>query len=122
MRSQNIAVRLLKTLILGTAAWAACGVMLGAQAAKPYTPPKTAWGDPDLQGLWPSTDMVGVPLERPASFGARNEVTQEEYDTRAKHAVQRAAADPEETVSTAVRQGDGTGPPSHWLERGQAST
>jgi hypothetical protein len=91
------------------------------QAKTPYNPPKTAWGDPDLQGLWPSTDMVGVPLERPASFGERNEVTQEEYDARQKQAVQRAAADSEETVSTAARQGDGTGPPSHWLEWGKAS-
>jgi hypothetical protein len=86
-----------------------------------YTPPKTAWGDPDLQGLWPSTDMVGVPLERPATFGERNEVTQEEYDARQKQAIQRAAADSEDTVSTAPRQGDGTGPPSHWLEWGKAS-
>ena len=65
--------------------------------------------------------MVGVPLERPASFGERNEVTQEEYDTRQKTAAQRVAADSEETVSTAARQGDGTGPPSHWLEWGKAS-
>ena len=29
-----------------------------------YTVPRTPWGDPDLQGKWPSTDMVGVPLQR----------------------------------------------------------
>ena len=22
----------------------------------PYTPPKTPWGDPDLQGIWPGPD------------------------------------------------------------------
>ena len=27
--------------------------------------PRTPWGDPDLQGIWPSTDMVGTPLQRP---------------------------------------------------------
>jgi hypothetical protein len=32
--------------------------------------PRTPWGDPVLQGLWPSIDMQGTPLERPASFGA----------------------------------------------------
>ncbi|HXD75905.1 MAG TPA: hypothetical protein VN628_19300 [Vicinamibacterales bacterium] len=38
-----------------------CATGVYAQQAKTsYTPPKTAWGDPDLQGLWPSTDMVGV--------------------------------------------------------------
>ena len=36
-----------------------------------YTPPRTPWGDPDLQGIWPSTDLVGVPFERPAQFGNR---------------------------------------------------
>jgi hypothetical protein len=91
------------------------------QGRSAYSPPKTAWGDPDLQGIWPSTDMVGVPFERPASFGERNEVTQEEYDTRLKQQQTRTAADAEDTVSTAPRQGDGTGPPSHWLEWGRAS-
>ncbi len=101
----------------------------GARAQQPstgssqgrYTVPRTAWGDPDLQGIWPSTDMVGVPFERPANFGDRNEVTQEEFDARLKQQQTRAAADAEETISTAPRQGDGTGPPSHWLEWGRAS-
>ena len=36
-----------------------------APAASPAsTVPRTPWGDPDLQGIWPSTDMLGVPLER----------------------------------------------------------
>jgi hypothetical protein len=95
--------------------------LAAAQSAKAgYTPPKTAWGDPDLQGLWPSTDMVGVPFERPESFGERNEVTQEEFETRLKTQQSQAAADSQETVST-ERRGDGTGPPSHWLEWGKAS-
>ena len=92
-----------------------------AQQKTQYTPPKTAWGDPDLSGIWPSTDMVGVPFERPANFGERNEVTQEEYDSRLKQQSTREEADAETTVSTAPRQGDGTGPPSHWLEWGKAS-
>jgi len=92
-----------------------------AQQKPGFTPPKTAWGDPDLTGLWPSTDMVGVPFERPASFGARTEVTEEEYEARQTQQSQREEADLEDTVSTAPRQGDGTGPPSHWLEWGKAS-
>ena len=92
-----------------------------AQQKASYTPPKTAWGDPDLTGIWPSTDMVGVPFERPANLGERNEVTQEEFDARLKQQTTREEADAETTVSTAPRQGDGTGPPSHWLEWGKAS-
>jgi hypothetical protein len=100
-----------------------CAASVYAQQAKaPYTPPKTAWGDPDLSGIWPSTDMVGVPFERPANMGDRTEVTTEEFAARQKQEQTRAAADLETGVSTAPRQGDGTGPPSHWLEWGKAST
>jgi hypothetical protein len=41
--------------------------------------PKTPWGDPDLQGIWTSDDMRGVPRERPAEFGTRRFLTDEEY-------------------------------------------
>src|SRR5947207_12239918 len=92
-----------------------------AQQKAGYSPPKTAWGDPGLTGIWPSTDMVGVPFERPANMGERTEVTAEEFVARQKQDHQRAAADLEQGVSTALRQGDGTGPPSHWLEWGKAS-
>lgn len=109
--------------VLGAIAFASlCVAASHAQQAKaPYSPPKTAWGDPDLTGIWPSTDMVGVPFERPAEFGERNEVTQQEFDARLKQQQTRSATDLEDTVSTAPRQGDGTGPPSHWLEWGRAS-
>src|SRR5262245_60423687 len=89
---------------------------------KAWTPPRTAWGDPDLQGIWPSTDMVGVPFERPAELAGRNEVSDKEFAEREEQAKRRDAADREEFVSeTAPRRGDGTGPPSHWLEWGKPS-
>jgi hypothetical protein len=89
---------------------------------KAWTPPRTPWGDPDLQGIWPSTDMVGVPFERPAELAGRNEVSDKEFADREEQAKRRDAADREEFVSeTAPRRGDGTGPPSHWLEWGKPS-
>jgi hypothetical protein len=54
-------------------------------AAKDYTPPKTAWGDPDLQGEWPA--YANIPMQRPASFGNRAFLTDEEFAKRAKQAV-----------------------------------
>src|SRR5215471_8496124 len=48
--------------------------------SKPFTPPKTPWGDPDLQGLWPGS--LNIPLQRPASFGTRNELTDKELAER----------------------------------------
>jgi hypothetical protein len=44
-----------------------------------WTPPRTPWGDPDLQGYWPSVAMLGVPLERPASLGDKATLTDEEF-------------------------------------------
>src|SRR5438552_1873534 len=86
-----------------------------------WTPPHTPWGDPDLEGIWPSTDMVGVPFERPAESAGRTEVTNEEFAAREERAKRQAQSDGEEFVSTAPRTGDGTGPPSHWLEWGKPS-
>jgi hypothetical protein len=37
----------------------------GAPAAKKWTPPRTPWGDPDLQGSFSNTSENGTPLERP---------------------------------------------------------
>src|SRR5256885_699612 len=52
--------------------------------AKSYTPPKTPWGDPDLQGQWPA--FANIPMQRPASFGTRAYLTDEEFAQRAKQA------------------------------------
>src|SRR5687767_2736301 len=49
-----------------------------------FVQPKTPWGDPDLQGFWPGVEMVGVPMQRPARFGTRNLLTDEEFAQRAK--------------------------------------
>ncbi|HET9192055.1 MAG TPA: hypothetical protein VFO21_04205, partial [Vicinamibacterales bacterium] len=54
------------------------------QPAPGFVTPKTPWGDPDLQGFWPGVDMVGVPMQRPARFGTRNVLTDEEFAQRAK--------------------------------------
>jgi len=45
---------------------------------------KTTWGDPDLQGTWTSDDTWGVPMERPAQFGTRAHLTEDELQDRAK--------------------------------------
>ena len=38
-------------------------VRQAAPATKPFTAPKTPWGDPDLQGVW--NDATSTPLQRP---------------------------------------------------------
>ncbi len=46
--------------------------------------PKTAWGAPDLQGVWTSDDMRSVPMNRPKKFGTQTELTPAEFDKRAE--------------------------------------
>jgi hypothetical protein len=96
-----------------------------AAAQETYTPPRTPWGDPDLQGKWPATAMVGVPLQRDEALGTRNELTDEEFADRVARAkeqsdrdnadfeLENAASTPGGTVGGAVS------PPPHWLERGE---
>jgi hypothetical protein len=46
-----------------------------AQSARPtksWTPPRTAWGDPDLQGTYTNKDESGIPFERPGQFDGKN--------------------------------------------------
>jgi hypothetical protein len=92
-----------------------------------FTPPRTPWGDPDLQGFWPGVDMVGVPLQRPQQFGTRNVLTEQEYQQRVEQA-QRQQEDAlaeidvfTVDVSRAGAVGSPTSPPPHWLERGKPS-
>src|SRR6187402_3847562 len=56
-----------------------------AKAKDPnWKAPRTAWGHPDLEGTWTTDDMRGVPMARPAQFGTRVYLTDEEFTARAK--------------------------------------
>lgn len=96
--------RLLASLILaiGTALGSVAAALAGqppaiatrasvpAKTSTAWTPPRTPWGDPDLQGLWPSTDMQGTPYERPAELAGRTELTDQEYAQRESQAKAQA--------------------------------
>jgi hypothetical protein len=41
------------------------------ETPKGWVPPKTAWGDPDIQGMWPISFVGSVPLERCAGGRGR---------------------------------------------------
>ncbi len=92
-----------------------------------YKAPRTPWGDPDLQGVWPSTDMVGVPLQRASNFGERNLLTDEEFRARQAAAARQTDEDNAEfniDAVTSEQEARGTvggpvSPPPHWLERGK---
>jgi hypothetical protein len=69
-----------------------------------WTPPRTAWGHPDLEGAWTSDAVHGVPRERPAPFGNRLFLTAEELQERSeREARTREAAFTASGVGTAGR-------------------
>ncbi len=73
--------------------------------------PRTAWGDPDLRGMWPVDYLTPTPRERPADIGTRTEWTEDEYRQRFA-----AAEQSQELIVQQDRIGIlGMG---HWTERG----
>jgi hypothetical protein len=82
--------------------------------ASGWTQPKTAWGEPDLQGLWPVGHLTGTALQRPAQFEGREFLTDEEYAASEERAAVAAGAYDRAESENKLGM-------SHWAERGQAS-
>src|SRR5689334_9817864 len=53
-------------------------------SASSYVPPKTPWGDPDLQAIWSGDSAFGIPLQRPENLGTKAELTDEEFAAKLK--------------------------------------
>ena len=51
-------------------------VKLASVAVAGQSPPRTAWGEPDLQGIW--TNEFDTPLQRPARYAGKEFFTDEE--------------------------------------------
>ena len=50
--------------------------------SKSYKPARTAWGDPDLRGMWPIDSIGGLPLQRPVNMGDRFLLSEDELKVR----------------------------------------
>jgi hypothetical protein len=77
---------------------------------------RTPWGDPDLHGEWTTEGEYGVPFERPAQYGARQFLTDEEYAKRLQEVRVRDEQDlaPVDVLSGRVQ--GATAPIPHWRE------
>ncbi len=76
-----IALTVLVTPVLSGAATSdrtAASQDSGSKAAMKWKQPRTPWGDPDLQGTWPISNLMTVPLQRPAQYGERLQFTPQE--------------------------------------------
>jgi hypothetical protein len=74
--------------LIALSAFVVTVVAVSAQPAtttgsKTWKQPMTPWGDPDLQGVWPSTSMIQTPMERDPKMGTRAVLTDEEMAQKA---------------------------------------
>ena len=74
------------------------------------TPPRTAWGDPDLNGTWSYASLT--PLQRPTSMADKKFFTPEEAAER-NYAV---------TLDQPPRAGDVGSYNALWFDRGEVSS
>ncbi len=118
----------MKTGFVGVAGALAAGVAivclfpagLAAQSAaapkarattKPVAPQRTAWGDPDLQGIWSNTTTT--PFERPVDLSDKTVLTEEERVVLARQVAERL-----DTDRAPNRPGQIVAYNEFWFERG----
>src|SRR5690348_1671774 len=86
-----------------------------SKSTKPFTPPKTPWGDPDLQGLWPASAQI--PMQRPAAVSTEIQLSDEELAKRKAEFDKAQATDSEEFAKNTGSGPNSINPPAYWIER-----
>ena len=110
----------MKTFVvaIGFAVLAGAGIAAQQKAAtapsKAYTPGKTSWGDPNLQGIYTDKDENGIPLERPNQFDGKQELDDSELADVIRERQARAVASAA-TIGGSAGADTGAGP-VHWYE------
>ena len=112
---QTINSLLRKSLLLAVALSAA-GI---ASAAEDFSVPRTAYGHPDLQGIW--TNATQTPLERPRELGDKRFFTEEERQNQEQEWLNYIAARSEQSDPDRAPPTDGDtdlGYNNFWVDRG----
>ena len=87
-----------------------------AGARSEYSPPKTPWGEPDLQGIYTNADENGTPMEQPADLaGKRLEDFGEKEMAALRAERQKRAQASARSIGGSTEEDTGAGP-SHWYE------
>ena len=74
-----------------------------------FDPPRTSWGAPDLRGTYPIDNIASLPMNRPAQYGDRFYLTEQEFQTRQEQAGRSDAAYAAEEEAGTIGMG-------HWVE------
>ena len=69
--SPGVRLALVLTALLLSPSAAGAQARPGTPAAKKYVPPRTPWGDPDLQDNFTNLYELSTPFERPDEFAGR---------------------------------------------------
>ena len=80
-----------------------------------YQPARTAWGDPDLRGMWPIDSLGGLPLQRQPAMGDRVYLAPEELKAREANMQRLRDAPAKETKAGKLGMGN-------WVEETGAGT
>lgn len=80
-----------------------------------WAPPRTPWGEPDLQGIWTNINEAGTPFERPSTRSATDAT--DPVALAKQHAVDRANRDERAAFLDDAGGNMPTGAaPVHWYE------
>ena len=105
---RRVAVAVFVTALIGPAVATDDARARQQPATASWTHPRTAWGDPDLDGVWTSDNNFAIPLERPAEVADKEFLDGKELE----EALARRAK-----LIAAVADGGAVGAgPSHWYE------
>ena len=77
-------------IVIGTLVTLNLGAQAPASSQKPWTPPRTEWGDPDLQGVYNYATLT--PLERAAAYVNKPVLTEQEAAAYENQNIDRQAA------------------------------
>jgi len=105
----------MRTVTISIAAAVVMALTASTYGAAPWSG-RTPWGDPDYQGEWTSEGEYGVPFERPAQYGTRAFLTDEEYAKRLNDVRLRNAKDLERVDVLAGKVDAPNAPIPHWRE------
>ena len=115
MKERILAFVSVLTVLLAISSVAPLPVTLSAQTTpqrgEGWVPLRTAWGDPDFQGIWSYNDDVDTPFERPGQFAEKAIV--EDEDEVAALLKERARRNVERAPTIGGETGAG---PVHWYE------
>jgi hypothetical protein len=106
--STSLAASVVAALVLPNIAVEAAPQPSASASAK-WKHPKTPWGDPDLQGTWPISHLMSVPLQRDKKYGERLEFTPEELAEQKKAVEAQNTRYSEEDKAGRISMG-------HWVE------